>query len=262
LNSTKEPIVLNAFFSTNSTPLIALHGWGMNASVWQPLSAYLPENLEFRCLDLPGHGQTELLDNNEFETAVEWLAAQFEGRCHLLGWSMGGLLAQAFALKYPERVASLSLVASTPCFVQQADWQCGMETAVLAQFAQALKENQNTTIRRFIGLQFMGESATAKLQKVLLQSVLARPASAMALERGIQWLQEADYRQSLSHLPPSHWMFGTLDRLIPPEAGAVVAEQLVAGQVDYFEGCGHAPFMTQPQQFAERLMEFIQAHTS
>lgn len=253
---------MNAFFSTNSTPLIALHGWGMNASVWQPLSAYLPENLEFRCLDLPGHGRTELLDNNEFETAVEWLAAQFEGRCHLLGWSMGGLLAQAFALKYPERVASLSLVASTPCFVQQADWQCGMEPAVLTQFAQALKENQNTTIRRFIGLQFMGESATAKLQKALLQSVLARPASPMALERGIQWLQEADYRQSLSHLPPSHWMFGTLDRLIPPEAGAVVAEQLVAGRVDYFEGCGHAPFMTQPQQFAERLMEFIQAHTS
>ncbi len=253
---------MNAFFSTNSTPLIALHGWGMNASVWQSLSTYLPENLEFRCLDLPGHGQTELLDNNEFETAVEWLAAQFEGRCHLLGWSMGGLLAQAFALKYPERIASLSLVASTPCFVQQADWQCGMEPAVLAQFAQALKENQNTTIRRFIGLQFMGESATAKLQKALLQSVLARPASPMALERGIQWLQEADYRQSLSRLPPSHWMFGTLDRLIPPEAGAVVAEQLVAGRVDYFEGCGHAPFMTQPQQFAERLMEFIQAHTS
>lgn len=253
---------MNAFFSTNSTPLIALHGWGMNASVWQPLDAYLPDVLDFRCLNLPGHGQTELLDNNTFELAVEWLATRFEGACHLLGWSMGGLLAQAFALKYPERVASLSLVASTPCFVQKPDWHCGMEPAVLAQFAQALKENQNTTIRRFIGLQFMGESATAKLQKSLLQSVLAQPASALALERGIQWLQEADYRQSLGHLPPSHWMFGTLDRLIPPEAGAVIADVLIDGQVGYFEGCGHAPFMTQPQQFTERLLQFIQAHTS
>jgi pimeloyl-ACP methyl ester carboxylesterase len=57
-------------------------------------------------------------------------------------------------------------------------------------------------------------------------------------------------------------MFGTLDRLIPPEAGAAIADGLIDGRVGYFEGCGHAPFMTQPQQFTERLLQFIQAHTS
>ena len=103
---------MNAFFSSNSIPLIALHGWGMNASVWNSVESLVSAEMPFLSINLPGYGECPELPNMTMDATVEWLAEKFEGQCHLLGWSMGGLLAQAFCHKYPERVESITLVAS------------------------------------------------------------------------------------------------------------------------------------------------------
>jgi len=248
---------LNALFSTNSVSLIALHGWGMNASVWAPVANLLPSHIPFYALDLPGHGICADLAEASMPAMVQWLSQQFDGPCHLLGWSMGGLVAQAFALAHPERVASLSLVASTPSFVKREGWSCGLEGEVLQQFSDNLQNNQKATLRRFIALQFMGESATAPLQKQLRNNVLAQLASEQALTLGLSWLQHCDYREQLMDLPPQHWMFGGLDRLIPPTAGQAVVDLVPKASVSYFDECGHAPFMTQPERFTQQLLAFF-----
>lgn len=248
---------MNAFFSSNSIPLIALHGWGMNASVWQPIEALLFEKLPFLRLNLPGYSGNPALSEMTIDATVEWLADQFDGQCHLLGWSMGGLVAQAFCHKYPERVGSISLVASTPSFIEREHWGCGLDKSVLEQFIHQLRDNRNTTIRRFIALQFMGESGTTSLQKQLRGLLMDQPPNQETLEQGLQWLLNCDFREELRRLPPQHWMFGCLDRLVPLELSEQIMQMVPGAKVSYFDDCGHAPFLTQPEQFTEKLLDFI-----
>lgn len=248
---------MNAFFSANSIPLLALHGWGMNASVWNSVESYLPDGMPLIGVDLPGYGGNEVLLGMTIESTVHWLARQFNGKCHLLGWSMGGLVAQAFCHHYPDRVKSITLVASTPCFIQHPGWECALDASVLEQFSEQLKENQKATIRRFIALQFMGESGTAKVQKQLRESVMSQALALETLDLGLTWLMQCDYRKQLETLPAQHWILGGLDRLIPRSLGLEITRRVPHAKVTYFDDCGHAPFLTQPERFTEKLLEFI-----
>ena len=230
----------------------------MNASVWQSVKALLPNEIDFLSYNLPGYGGSPVLSEMTMDSTVDWLANQFDGKCHLLGWSMGGLVAQAFCQKYPDRVESIALVASTPSFVQRENWPDALDESVLKQFIQQLSENQNTTIRRFIALQFMGESGTTKLQKQLRTSLMEQPPASETLNLGLQWLLNCDCREGISQLPAQHWMFGGMDRLIPVSLAERIKAEVPEAKVSYFDECGHAPFLTQPERFTKKLLEFLQ----
>lgn len=84
----------------------------------------LPENIttRYRCLipDLPGHGQTRVLENAiAFQTGgqvallEQWLHHLEQHPIHLLGYSMGGRLALQYAVSYGWKVRSLMLVSTT-----------------------------------------------------------------------------------------------------------------------------------------------------
>mgnify|MGYP000061851621 CR=1 FL=1 len=157
-----------------------------------------------------------------------------------------------------DRVESITLLASTPSFVQRANWEHGLQKPVLEQFMSNLEENQNTTIRRFIALQFMGESGTAKLQKQLRAEVAEQQPDTAILNLGLAWLLNCDYRDRVGQLPPQHWIFGGLDRLIPVSVGSQIEALVPTAKISYFDECAHAPFLTQTETITETLLEFIQ----
>lgn len=254
---------MNAFFSIDSITLIAIHGWGMDATSWSSVKPLLEGKLPFKAINLPGYLDEPELPIMDMENVVDWLAEQFEGKCHLLGWSMGGLVAQAFALKYPNRVASLSFVCSTPCFTQKKTWMHALVPEVLSNFTASLQNNPNTTLRRFIALQFMGESAAAEIQKQLRSSVSNQTTSLHTLSVGLSWLMNCDYREQLTRSAvKQHWMFGEFDHLVPVSVGQALTNEYNDMTVSYFDGCGHAPHMTQSIRFTEKLLDFISQHTS
>jgi len=233
----------------------------MDASTWDPLRPFLREKLPLQAINLPGYVEENELPN--MASVVDWLATQFEGKCHLLGWSMGGLVAQAFAHKYPNRVVSLSLVGATPCFTQKDTWPHALSPEVLHKFEENLQSNQIATLRRFIALQFMGESAAVSIQKKLRKSIGNQTTSLFTLALGLHWLRECDYREELASLAiKQHWMFGELDALVPVSTGQALQYKYPDTIISYFDGCGHAPHMTQSERFAEKLLHFISQHTS
>ncbi|WP_242470152.1 alpha/beta fold hydrolase [Thiococcus pfennigii] len=85
--------------------LVLLHGWGMNTGVWEGLPAGFAARVREHRIALPGHGGSPLGAGPA--TLVDWadacLAAAPE-RAVWAGWSLGGLLALAAALRAPERV--------------------------------------------------------------------------------------------------------------------------------------------------------------
>src|SRR5690554_6169278 len=135
------------------TPWVFLHGWGMHKSIWRPvtdaLHAQTSTPVQTLTLDLPGFGrsgwQTNLAQFDAMVDAVEsCLAAQVSTPLYLVGWSMGGLIAQALALRGNLSVNGLVLVASTPKFTETEQWP-GIQARVLAMFQKQLKLDFSAT---------------------------------------------------------------------------------------------------------------------
>lgn len=98
-------------------PLVLLHGFTGSSRTWE---AFLPEwrkRGSIITIDLPGHGQTRA-KNKTMEACCQDLALLFNhlnlDKVRLLGYSMGGRTAIAFAMNYPEMVEALLLESTSP----------------------------------------------------------------------------------------------------------------------------------------------------
>jgi len=98
--------------------LVLLHGFMENLSIWSDMEPHLSDNFSLLKIDLPGHGQSEIIA--EVQT-MELMAEEVKKvldhenitKIHLLGHSMGGYVSLAFAEKHPEYLKSLTLFFST-----------------------------------------------------------------------------------------------------------------------------------------------------
>ena len=97
------------------TPIVLLHGVGLDRSMWAPLIELL-EAGGHRCiaLDLPGHGaQPPLREAQTLASLADDVLTRLdEDRVHLVGFSLGALIAQHIARYAPHRVATLTSVNS------------------------------------------------------------------------------------------------------------------------------------------------------
>ncbi len=95
-------------------PVVLLHAIATDSSMWLAQIPVWAGMFRLICMDLPGHGNSpeadEELDLAGYADCVrEVLDAERIGSASLVGLSFGGMVAQAFALSYPERVRSLVL---------------------------------------------------------------------------------------------------------------------------------------------------------
>lgn len=112
--------MLNFEVSDNGNEtLVLLHGFMENLSIWDDLEPYLSKEFTLVKIDLPGHGHSELYGEvhsmemmaDEVKKVLDDLT--FQTNIHILGHSMGGYVALAFAEKYPEYLKTLTLFFST-----------------------------------------------------------------------------------------------------------------------------------------------------
>jgi pimeloyl-[acyl-carrier protein] methyl ester esterase len=235
-------------------PLVAIHGWGMNSDVWQPVKTMLEQHFKVYWVDLPGHGRHRDIPMLELADIATELVEQLPDDAIIMGWSLGGLLAQQIAITYPRKVAQLILIASTPCFVQRHDWQTAMPVDVFDKFAENLQTDWQGTISRFLALQFMGVKGIQPKVKALRATMLQCPPSFQALEQGLDLLKETDLRKHENMFNNVHWIMGALDRLIP----IALAETLSSESVSIINGAGHAPFISHADEFVDTLLRVTQ----
>ncbi|CAA6801720.1 MAG: Biotin synthesis protein BioH [uncultured Thiotrichaceae bacterium] len=237
-------------------PLVVLHGWGMNHRVWEPVRQPLAEHAQVSWIDLPGHGDSHQAEATSIDGIAELLLPHIPQGAVIMGWSLGGLVAQALAVKYPERVAALILVASTPCFVQHDNWAYGLPQAVLQGFSENLQQDYQATVKRFFALQFMGVKSDPKAVSQLRNDIMSKPATMQALTGGLAILNTADFSQQVIE-QPKQWIFGRLDKLIPASL-ADALEPNESQQVHVMQKAAHVPFVTHPDEFLAVVIPFIE----
>ncbi|RUW84644.1 alpha/beta fold hydrolase, partial [Mesorhizobium sp. M8A.F.Ca.ET.059.01.1.1] len=106
----------------SGTPVLFIHGVGMNAAIWQPQIERMADGFDVIAIDMLGHGQSPLPPRHPeladyADQAVRLLDHLGLDKVSVVGHSMGALVAQELALRAPERVrriVSLNAVFRRP----------------------------------------------------------------------------------------------------------------------------------------------------
>jgi pimeloyl-[acyl-carrier protein] methyl ester esterase len=238
----------------NGPDLVLLHGWGMNAGVWDDIAVQLAPQFRVHSVELPGHESPACVPYT-----LDALARAMEGTCApratVCGWSLGGQIALRWALMHPEQVERLVLIASTPRFVRASDWNSGMDAAVFDAFAQELARDVDGALQRFAILQAHGDADARNVSRWLRACLSARDTAALAA--GLQILKDTDLRADLPRVAQSVLIVhGERDTVVPLAAGEYMEHTLPQATLAVIGGAAHAPFVTQPQDVARRIAEF------
>ena len=231
-------------------PIILLHGWGMNTSVFEPLCQELAKTREVIAVDLPGYGASAWDSSLNFQAQVSMIARELpEGE--LLGWSMGGLYAIEMARQYPEKFDRLLLVCCNPCFVRRDDWECAVDEQVFDAFNQDLQRGWRNTIKRFLSLQMHGSDDARSLVRSLMAGLQAGgEPNPKALQFGLDLLKQTDSRELLAALSlPTKIILGERDQLVPANLSKEMIKVNSQIQVESLATAAHAPFLSHTAQF-------------
>ena len=214
--------------------LVLLHGWGFNSELFNDLIEQYKGQYRITVVDLPGHGRSNDIDGG-LDKWCDEIIKTLPKNPILLGWSLGGLLAIKIATKIT--ISQLILVASTPNFIQANDWPCGIDDNNFRQFSDALELNLSKGLKRFVSLQTQDKDQL----KTLNQSIDKFPASAKALNQGLEILLTTDLVDELNQLKiPMEVILGNHDTLIPYRISNWYDKAKIKTQV---LNAGHLPFL-------------------
>lgn len=238
--------------------VVLLHGWGVTASVWTEFASLLAP-VPVHARDLPGYRACPACAPYTLGALAAAVSRTAPPRCDVVGWSLGGLVALAWALAAPRQIARLVLIAGTPSFTMRPDWQHGMAAEVLAEFEGSLAADRDGTLKRFAALQASGESDGRHVLRRLRGAVVGgHDAAASVLAGGLRILREADLRASLAAVrQPTLLLQGSRDDLVPPSAAQQLARGLPDARLIVLDGVGHAPFLSRPHETAAAARSFL-----
>jgi len=240
--------------------LVLLHGWGLHGGIWQTVLPLLEQHFTVHNIDLPGFGRSAVYNGDyDLSYLVDSVNQVLPQQCYLMGWSLGGLVATAVAKKHPNKVKKLITVASSPRFIAAEDWPYGMDPLVLKSFMEYLSDDFEGTLIKFLSIQTMG-SKTQKQDVAQLKNTVfihGLPAK-KALTGGLQILQDTNLLEDLANLStPLLRIYGKLDTLVPVKSAKLVSDIVPESASMIFNQSGHAPFLSESENFTNTVAEFL-----
>jgi pimeloyl-ACP methyl ester esterase len=244
-------------------PIVFLHGWAMSNRVWR-FQQQLDDNRRLIFLDQRGHGQSATPPGYQLDDFAVDLVAFFDrlelSDAVLVGWSMGVHVAlQAFpALR--SRLAALVLIGGTPRFTTADEYPHGQSATEVKGLGLRLRRDYQKTMGDFFrGMFAEGEMEGPQYQRIVHEIVMGgRSPDPDTARQSLEILSVADLRDGLPLIDrPVLLIHGEFDKICPASASAYMADRLPMGELKVMQGCGHAPFMTQPEQFNGLLREFL-----
>lgn len=165
------------------------------------------------------------------------------------GWSLGAIHALKTA-----GAGRLVLVGATPRFTQAPDWPHAQPTEVLEGFATGVAADPGAALRRFVALMNQGDIHARSLTRAM--SALTCAASDHLLD-GLRTLRDTDLRPLVPLIRQRVLLVhGERDPLMPLAAAEWLAAHLPDARLEVFAGCAHAPFLSQPDRFADLVVSF------
>ncbi|RDV24849.1 pimeloyl-[acyl-carrier protein] methyl ester esterase [Alteromonas aestuariivivens] len=231
----------------------------MNSGVFTEFAPYLTNDHRLTTIDLPGFGENNgiIPEPYSVESLAGVIAPCLPHNCVVVGWSLGGLVAQKLAL-ISEKVAGLITIASTPRFVAGPGWP-GISAELLTEFENQLEKNYRKTLERFLAIQAMGSDTARQDIKAIRSQITRFPdPSAVALKEGLALLSSEDIRQDIGRIrQPTLRLYGRLDSLVPTTGIDAICQLHPSSDAVVLPHAAHAPFISHPQQSADIIRQFM-----
>ena len=242
-------------------PLVLIQGLGLDSSAWLNQTPAFSQKYQVILFDNRGIGRTDAPESsystesmvNDTVTLLNALAID---NAHVLGFSMGGFIAQRLAHKYPERVKSLILVGTAAKLSPIA-------THIIQLWLRMLEEEVNPETRMRAQLPWLFTEnffENSEQVEALIQLSLAYPY--LPTIHGFAGQVAACIEHnSLNHLnqivSPTLVLVGQEDILIPVKLSQELARGLPNAELLILEGGGHNFFYEIPEQFNRAVLNFL-----
>jgi 3-oxoadipate enol-lactonase len=237
-------------------PLLLIQGLGYGRWSWEPVVPGLAERYRVLWFDNRGIGDSDKPEGPYSAAlmagdALQVLDEAGVERAHVLGASLGGMIAQEVAARAAERVDKLVLCCTTPGGAETVP----MPGVTVRLFAEAPALAPEAALRRFV-VNALGADPPDELVEELYGRRVANPpdpagwqaqAAAGLGFQGVDGTIEA----------PTLLLTGTDDNVVDPRNADVLAARLRGSRVERFEGAGHLFFWEQPDAFVRIVTEFL-----
>jgi pimeloyl-ACP methyl ester carboxylesterase len=244
-------------------PLVMITGLSANTHWWDPrLIQETAKRYKTVIFDNRGAGRTDkpktayTVEMFANDTAVLMDALNIE-RAHILGISLGGMIAQEFTLNHPERVERL-ILCSTTCGGSNSVPPSPEVLGMLMKPREGMSDE--AVARNWISLLFTEDFVENNgfLMGVVSQQLLKDPIPPDAYQRQMQAILNFNTYEKLPEIKaPTLVMHGKKDILVPPENSKIIADRIPCAKLLHFENSGHALFSQEPENVNHALLEFL-----
>ena len=239
--------------------VVLLHAIATDSDLWASQIPVWSRFARILSVDLPGHGasaprpQIDSLDQYAHALA-ELLASVATEDVSIVGLSFGGMIGQAFALNYPQRVRSLVLSntsARTSVEMKEA-WTRRRQDAL----THGMQAQVATTIERWFTPRFR-EKAPLHVERV---ANMIRRTSYEGYAAAIEAIRGLDLLDRLSSLEmPVFVVGGRQDAAVTPQVVETMAQRMPKARTLLLDDAAHLANIEQPIAFTEAVGQFLRA---
>ena len=238
-------------------PIVVLsHALGCDLHMWDALAAQLARAHTVLRYDHRNHGGSERVAGDLHmvtlaDDAAELIEREAAGEpVHFVGLSMGGMAAQALALRRPELLRSVVIANSSSHYPDQAPWRARVQT-VASQGVAAIAQG---AVSRWLTpawvSTFEGEAAAEALQQTL------EGTDAAGYIASCNAVAAIDFRESNHRIAvPTLVIGGVQDEATPMEMSQAIADAIPGARLVTIDAA-HLSAVERPAEFGELLIDF------
>ena len=244
-----------------SKPVLLHHSAGGNLHRWRPWVPTLARRHPTLRFDMRGHGGTTSRPDSPFSLpdlaadiarVMDALAIE---KTHLVGASAGGIVSLQFAHDFPDRLHSLTLVASTPRLAQM-----GADMDASGWGATLEREGTRAWLLSDTDKRFGPDTPREVIDWYADEGAKTEASEVLALQA---CLLAADLAPLLSQITvPTLILAARHDPITPLEIQQLMAQTMPEATLDIFVGVGHNMKVEIPDALAQRTLEFIDGATT
>jgi pimeloyl-ACP methyl ester carboxylesterase len=243
-------------------PLLLLNGYAATGADWDPVFlGHLAAHFRVICPDNVGLGRSTLAEGEAVGGAegmtvdsIALLDALGIDRATVVGWSMGGFVAQSLARQAPERVSALGLISTHTGGPDCVDAAPGV-FEVLIDHSGTPREQAT----RLLSLLFPPDRAAEADERfgeivATARATLPEPVLFMQEDTIVTWHGRPTSLPALDPPVPTAVVHGGSDTVVPPGNAEVLARFHPGATVTVLPGCAHAPMAQEPAAVAEAII--------
>jgi len=239
-------------------PLLLIHGLGYARWGWEPVAEPLAQRFRLLLFDNRGIGESEIppgpyTARAMAEDAVSVLDEAGVESAHVVGTSLGGMVAQELALGWPDRVERLVLACTTPGGADAYP----LPERTLALIAEAPTLPQDVALRRFVENALAPGAPQELIDRIAVHRLASPPDPAGWAAQAAAGASFDAFGRLGEIVAPTLVLHGTADGVVDPRNAELLAGRIPQARVELFPDTGHLFFWEQPERFVRIVGEFL-----